>query len=88
MRIVGPVFYCCCGFLLGRYEEGRSVRGFGLCCFLSPLRLASLGVLWFVLDIWAIDRCPKKNRGARFKWLAAWNLIFGLVLMVGSPVLD
>ena len=43
-----------------------------------------VGALWFVLDMWAIEKCASTHRDAAFEWLAAWALVFDLILLIAS----
>lgn len=49
------------------------------CCVVGVV-----GALWFVLDMWAIERCARTHRDAAFEWLAAWALVFDLVMLIAS----
>lgn len=49
------------------------------CCVVGVV-----GALWFVLDMWAIERCASTHRDAAFEWLAAWALVFDLVMLIAS----
>ena len=43
-----------------------------------------VGALWFVLDMWAIGKCASTHRDAAFEWLAAWALVFDLIMLIAS----
>ena len=43
-----------------------------------------VGALWFVLDMWAIGKCASTHRDAAFEWLAAWALVFDVIMLIAS----
>ena len=43
-----------------------------------------VGALWFVLDMRAIGKCASTHRDAAFEWLAAWALVFDLIMLIAS----
>ena len=49
------------------------------CCVVGVV-----GALWFVLDMWAIGKCAGTHRDAAFEWLAAWALVFDLIVLIAS----
>ncbi len=49
------------------------------CCVVGVV-----GALWFVLDMWAIGKCASTHRDAAFEWLAAWALVFDLIVLIAS----
>ncbi|MGL4939788.1 MAG: hypothetical protein ACRC44_00165 [Bifidobacterium asteroides] len=49
------------------------------CCVVGVV-----GALWFVLDMWAIEKCADTHRDAAFEWLAAWALVFDLIVLIAS----
>ena len=49
------------------------------CCVVGVV-----GALWFVLDMWAIGKCAGTHRDAAFEWLAAWALVFDLIMLIAS----
>lgn len=49
------------------------------CCVVGVV-----GALWFVLDMWAIEKCASTHRNAAFEWLAAWALVFDLIVLIAS----
>ena len=49
------------------------------CCVVGVV-----GALWFVLDMWAIGECAGTHRDAAFEWLAAWALVFDLIVLIAS----
>ena len=49
------------------------------CCVVGVV-----GALWFVLDMWAIEKCASTHRDAAFEWLAAWALVFDLIVLIAS----
>ena len=49
------------------------------CCVVGVV-----GALWFVLDMWAIRECAGTHRDAAFEWLAAWALVFDLIVLIAS----
>ena len=49
------------------------------CCVVGVV-----GALWFVLDMWAIRECAGTHRDAAFEWLAAWALVFDLIMLIAS----
>ena len=49
------------------------------CCVVGVV-----GALWFVLDMWAIGECAGTHRDAAFEWLAAWALVFDLIMLIAS----
>ena len=49
------------------------------CCVVGVV-----GALWFVLDMWAIEKCADTHRDAAFEWLAAWALVCDLIVLIAS----
>ena len=49
------------------------------CCVVGVV-----GALWFVLDMWSIGKCASTHRDAAFEWLAAWALVFDLIVLIAS----
>ena len=49
------------------------------CCVVGVV-----GALWFVLDMRAIRECAGTHRDAAFEWLAAWALVFDLIVLIAS----
>ena len=49
------------------------------CCVVGVV-----GALWFVLDMRAIRECAGTHRDAAFEWLAAWALVFDLIMLIAS----
>ena len=49
------------------------------CCVVGVV-----GALWFVLDMRAIGECAGTHRDAAFEWLAAWALVFDLIVLIAS----
>ncbi len=49
------------------------------CCVVGVV-----GALWFVLDMWVIEKCASTHRDAAFEWLAAWALVFDLIVLIAS----
>ena len=49
------------------------------CCLVGVV-----GALWFVLDMRAIGECAGTHRDAAFEWLAAWALVFDLIILIAS----
>ena len=65
-------------WMLARVTGSAGVSLFW-CCVVGVV-----GALWFVLDMWAIGKCASTHRDAAFEWLAAWALVFDLIVLIAS----
>ena len=65
-------------WMLARVTGSAGVSLFW-CCVVGVV-----GALWFVLDMWAIGKCAGTHRDAAFEWLAAWALVFDLIVLIAS----
>ena len=77
----GPWFVVLCVVPSWMLAKATGSAGASLfwCCVVGVV-----GALWFVLDMWAIEKCASTHRDAAFEWLAAWALVFDLIVLIAS----